>query len=165
MIDNTKQKDNSATEVSQTDLCSLKQSTQAKSLSIVNSAPLNERDVYQLGGQVLAFIGDSVQSLFVKTYFVKRHDYKTHKLHIEVSKHIRATAQAKGLDAIIDSLSEREKSIYTRGRNAKINTASKKADLAQYKKSTGLEAVIGYLYLIGDNARLNDLLEQLLTCC
>jgi ribonuclease-3 family protein len=129
---------------------------------IVNNNPIDENIVYQKSGQVLAFIGDAVQTLYVRAYYVNKYDYKTHRLHIEVSKNVNAVTQSKSIDLIIDNLKEREKEVYFRGRNAKMKSMSKKAEISEYLKATGLEAVLGYLYLSGQNERLDDILKQLI---
>ena len=77
------------------------------------------------------------------------------------SGRVNARAQAADAERILPSLSEEEHDIYRRARNAKINTAAKNASIAEYKKATGLEAVIGYLYITGKEERLKALFREL----
>lgn len=107
----------------------------------------------------LAFIGDAVHSLYVRTHFVKQADFKQKDLQAKTSQIVRASNQSKTLDKIIDSLNEYEKGIMLRARNAHTNNKAKNSTLQEYKKSTAFEAVIGFLYLIEDYERMNYFLE------
>jgi len=111
---------------------------------------------------VLAFIGDAVMTLYVKEYLAKTSDAKAGKLHIAASKIICSEAQADLLDNIYEMLTENEKGIFLRCRNAKYNSVSKNGTVADYKKASGLEAVLGYNYLIGDTHRCGFLLNHAL---
>lgn len=108
---------------------------------------------------VLAFIGDAVMTLYVKEYLAKSSDAKAGKLHIAASKIVCSEAQADLLDKIYETLTETEKGIFLRCRNAKYNSVSKNGTIADYKKASGLEAVLGYNYLIGDMDRCGVLLK------
>lgn len=108
---------------------------------------------------VLAFIGDAVYSLFVREKFALEKDVKSGKLNEMTSKIVQATAQAKLIDAVLPMLTQEEADIYRRGRNAKKPSHSKNAKISDYNKSTGFEAVLGYLYLVGDDERLNFILN------
>lgn len=108
---------------------------------------------------VLAFIGDAVYSLFVREKFALEKDVKSGKLNEMTSKIVQATAQAKLIDAVLPLLTKEEADIYRRGRNAKKPSHSKNAKISDYNKSTGFEAVLGYLYLVGDDERLNFILN------
>ena len=107
----------------------------------------------------LAFIGDSVFDLVIKSVIVEKANCQVNKLQNKTSKIVRATTQALIVDALKDELSEEEANIYRRGRNAKPYTKAKNASYSEYCKATGLEALVGYLYLKGDTERLVSLIK------
>lgn len=107
----------------------------------------------------LAFIGDSVHTLFVREKVLEKHDSKMDNYHTSASKFCKASCQAKTLREILPSLSEEEKEIVRRGRNAKPKHSAKNASSADYSYATAFEILIGYLYLKGDEDRLNQILE------
>ena len=107
----------------------------------------------------LAFIGDSVFDLVIKSVIVEKANCQVNKLQNKTSKIVRATTQALIVDALKDELSEEEASIYRRGRNAKPYTKAKNASYSEYCKATGLEALVGYLYLKGETKRLVSLIK------
>lgn len=124
------------------------------------TAPVSLKDAYNMNAVVLAFIGDAVHTLAVRTELALTHTSKTDKLHVLTSKRVKASAQAELLDSIKDDLNETETEIYMRGRNAHTATVAKNATIADYKKATGFEAVIGYLYLTGQTGRIKELLSK-----
>ena len=107
----------------------------------------------------LAFIGDSVFDLVIKSVIVEKANCQVNKLQNKTSKIVRATTQALIVDALKDELSEEEANIYRRGRKAKPYTKAKNASYSEYCKATGLEALVGYLYLKGDTERLIALIK------
>lgn len=107
---------------------------------------------------VLAFIGDSVQQLYVRTKLVVGSTKKTGELHKLAIKEIKAEAQADIVNHLLPHFNEEELNIYKRARNSKANTVAKNASIADYKRASGFEAVIGYLYLTGQHERLYKLL-------
>ena len=107
----------------------------------------------------LAFIGDSVFDLVIKSVIVEKANCQVNKLQNKTSKIVRATTQALIVDALKDELSEEEANIYRRGRNAKPYTKAKNASYSEYCKATGLEALVGYLYLKGETKRLIALIK------
>ncbi len=107
----------------------------------------------------LAFIGDSVFDLVIKSVIVEKANCQVNKLQNKTSKIVRATTQALIVDALKDELTEEEANIYRRGRNAKPYTKAKNASYSEYCKATGLEALVGYLYLKGDTERLVSLIK------
>ncbi len=109
---------------------------------------------------VLAFIGDAVYSLFVRERLVFSSDYKTGELNKLATAEVNAKAQAVFVKEILPLLTDEELSVFKRGRNAKKSTKSKSASVADYNASTGFEAVLGYLYVIGDRERINFLLNK-----
>ncbi len=110
---------------------------------------------------VLAFVGDAVFSLYVRTRLVRSVTGKPSEYQTAGSKIESARAQSEFVEKILPILTEEENEIYRRGRNAKKATKSKNAAAGEYNRSTGLEAVIGYLYFIGDEARLQELFSHL----
>ncbi|NCA66675.1 MAG: ribonuclease III [Clostridia bacterium] len=114
----------------------------------------------QMNPLVLAFIGDSVQTLYVRTRLAAGASEKSGMLHIKVSREICATAQADAAENLLEQFTEQEKDIYMRARNSKTRSAAKNADIIDYHKASGFEAVIGYLYLTGEHERLHYLLTH-----
>ena len=107
----------------------------------------------------LAFIGDSVFDLVIKSVIVEKANCQVNKLQNKTSKIVRATTQALIVDGLKDVLTEEEANIYRRGRNAKPYTKAKNASYSEYCKATGLEALVGYLYLKGETKRLVSLIK------
>ena len=120
---------------------------------------LSEKEILGLNPLVLAFVGDSVQQLMVRTKLASTSTAKAGELHKLQSEQIKASAQAKYMDEIMSILTEDEIAIFKRARNTHMNTMAKNASVADYKKASGFEAVIGYLYLSGKNERLEELFE------
>lgn len=109
---------------------------------------------------VLAYIGDSVYEIFVRNELVLAHrDMPVHKLHVEAVKYVRAHAQSNSIRTLEKMLTEEEETVYKRGRNAKSPTVPKNADVNEYRRATGFESLIGYLYLSGKQERLNDIMR------
>ena len=107
----------------------------------------------------LAFVGDAVYSLYVRKTLVLTTDYGTGTLQKLTSSQVSAHGQSGLLEKLLPLFTEDETDIYKRGRNAKKATKSKNASVAEYNRSTGFEAVLGYLYLIGRYERINELLS------
>lgn len=114
----------------------------------------------QLSPITLAFVGDAVYTLYVREKIVFHSDLKGAELNRRTSLEVKATAQAKFIDEIMPLLTEEEVDVFKRARNAKKNTRAKSATVCEYNKSTGFEALVGYLYLIGEIDRLNFLLNE-----
>lgn len=109
---------------------------------------------------VLAFVGDAVYSLFVREKLAFTYDKKTGELNKMATSEVRASAQAGFYRRIAGLLTEEEDGIFHRARNAKKATKAKSASVAEYNISTGIEAVLGYLYIVGDTERLNFILNE-----
>ncbi len=121
---------------------------------------LTNKKPSQFSPLALAYIGDSVYEIFVRTRVIEEHEnMPANKLHRQTVKYVKAHAQANSIDAIMPHMTENETAVYKRGRNAKSNTAPKNADMADYRKATGFEALIGFLYLSGENERLDELMK------
>lgn len=109
---------------------------------------------------VLAYIGDAIYEVFTRKKILSEHpDMPAHKLHVINVGYVKAKAQSNAMVAIEPVLTEKELGIYKRGRNAKSATVPKNADLTDYRRATGFEALIGYLHLAGEEERLYELME------
>lgn len=108
---------------------------------------------------VLAYIGDAVYEVYVRVYIAKKGEIKTNALHKASISFVSAHAQSNILNEIEDSLTEEELNIVRRGRNAHSNTIPKNASIADYKKATAFEALIGYLFLKNDIKRLEEIIK------
>ena len=113
----------------------------------------------RLNPLTLAFVGDSVQTLYVRTRLAARSDVKSGALHVSAAAIINASAQARAAEELLPQLQGAEADIYRRARNARTAHKAKNADIADYHKASGLEAVIGYLYLTGNEERLEYILN------
>ncbi len=107
----------------------------------------------------LAYIGDCIFDVMVRTIEVSKVNKQANKYHKDVSKIVCAPAQAKMILGILDQLTEEEVAIYKRGRNANSYTKAKNASRTDYRNATGYEALLGYLYLKEDFARLTDVVK------
>ena len=117
---------------------------------------------YQYSPLALAYIGDSILDLMVKDHFVKAEDLPVEKYHRKVSDIVNARTQSAYADSISDSFTEKESDIFRRGRNSSPHTKAKNATMTEYKKATGFEAVLGYLYLTKNEERMSELVKGLI---
>ena len=108
-----------------------------------------EVDVKTYSPLALAFIGDGIFEIIIRTVVVERGNRSADGLHKTKSRVVNAKVQAKMAEALLSELTEEELACFKRGRNAKSHTAAKNASIAEYRKATGLEALFGYLYLQG----------------
>ncbi|MCM1254317.1 MAG: ribonuclease III [Clostridium sp.] len=118
-----------------------------------------EVDIKTYSPLTLAYIGDAVYDLIIRSIVVERANRPVNSLHKIVIRYVNAKTQARMIEAIEEELSEEEAAIYHRGRNAKSYTHAKNASIAEYRKATGLEALFGYLYLQNRMDRLLALIE------
>ena len=121
---------------------------------------MDKQKANNLNPIVLAFVGDAVYSLFVRERLTFTSDCKTGELNKLATSQVNASAQAEFIKEIMPLLNEDELSVFKRARNAKKTTKAKHASVSDYNGATGFEAVLGYLYLIGNNDRLNFLLNK-----
>ena len=105
-------------------------------------------------------MGDCVYELFIRTKIVNMGNMQVNKMHQQSASLVKASAQAEMVYAIMELLTETEKQIYKRGRNAKSLTMAKNATVTEYRTATGFEALIGYLYLSGQEKRLVELISM-----
>ena len=113
-----------------------------------------------VNGSDLAYIGDAYYELWVRTYFLSLGITRPNELNKKVKTFVQASSHAKVVDNIIDTLSMTERDVYTRGRNYHYRHKANNASVSDYVKSSGLEALIGYLYLNSLYERLNELMNK-----
>ncbi|HHZ02032.1 MAG TPA: Mini-ribonuclease 3 [Tissierellia bacterium] len=95
----------------------------------------------------LAYAGDAVYELLVRSYVLNNHDFSVNKMHKLAVKFVKANAQAYIINKLKDELTEEEIKIVKRGRNAKVTSSPKNVDFMNYRYATGFEALMGYLFL------------------
>ena len=108
---------------------------------------------------VLAYIGDGIYELVIRTIVVGQGNRQVNKLHRQASRYAKAQAQSEMMETLLPLLGEEETSVYMRGRNAKSHTTAKNASVNDYRRATGFEALMGYLYLQGNMERLLELVK------
>lgn len=121
---------------------------------------LSGEDIMMLSPLQLAYIGDSVYELLVRTYLVTK-GISVKNLHKATTNYVKAKAQAKFAHELEEKLTEKEKLIIKKGRNAKSNTSPKNTDIIDYKYATGFECLFGYLYLMNQDERIKELFEEI----
>lgn len=122
---------------------------------------LSETAAAQLPPLTLAYIGDCVFELYVRTKLTLKGTGNAGTLHRESVGIVNARAQAEFAHGVENALSERERDVFRRGRNAKSGTAPKNMSVVDYRYATAVEAVVGYLYLSGQDERLEEILNGL----
>ena len=127
---------------------------------IKKSFDLKEVDIRTYSPLTLAYIGDAVYDLIFRTDVVLQGNTSANKLHTKTVQYVKAPAQARLIESIMEDLSEEELAVYKRGRNAKPYTMAKNATMGEYKKATGLEALMGYLYLTDQMDRALQLIQR-----
>lgn len=121
-------------------------------------------NVKLLNPLTLAYMGDAVLDQYVRQHIILKLRSKPNRLHQQAKRFVSAKSQARTLEQLLNQqwFTEEELTIVKRGRNAKSYTKAKNTDVQTYRKSSGLEAIIGYLYLEGSQARLNTLLDLII---
>ncbi|MCM1144926.1 MAG: ribonuclease III [Blautia sp.] len=122
-----------------------------------------EVDIRTYSPLTLAYIGDAIYDLIIRTVVVERANRSAAKLHKTVIRYVNAKTQAQMIALLEEELTPEEAAVYHRGRNAKPYTTAKNASIADYHQATGLEALFGYLYLLGRTDRLLALIHSALT--
>ncbi len=122
---------------------------------------LTRADARKINAVTLAFLGDAVYALYVRDKLVRTAEGKAGELQRTASKILSAKGQSALLERVLPLFTPDEEEIYKRGRNAKKATKSKNADAVEYARSTGFEAVLGYLYICGQNERIDALLSAI----
>lgn len=113
----------------------------------------------RLSPLTLAFVGDAVYEIYIRTMLAKDVNMQVSKLHRLAVKYVSAVAQSNIVHRISDNFTEEEMDVYKRGRNAHSHTSAKNADIVDYRCATGFEALLGYLYLKKSSERLEEILE------
>ena len=120
---------------------------------------IESKDLRSFSPLTLAYIGDAVYEIIVRTIIVEKGNAPVNKLHHKASSLVKASAQKDVMGAIIPCLTAEEEAVYKRGRNAKSYTSAKNASVIDYRIATGFEALVGFLYLAGRNERLLELVK------
>jgi len=127
-------------------------------LDKIDRRTLTEDEVKMMNAMKLAYIGDAVYEVYIRTYVMNNYRSNVNNLNRKAVSFVKAGAQARIVEYLKPYLSEKEWAVVMRGRNHKVTTASKNADIKDYKLATGFEALIGQLYLKGEKERLEELI-------
>ena len=120
---------------------------------------MEEVDIREYSPLTLAYIGDCIYDLVIKSLVINEGNKQVNKLHQETSRLVQASAQSLMMRAMQEHLTEEEHAVYKRGRNAKSVSPAKNQSITDYRRATGFEALLGYLYLKKDYKRLLDLVK------
>ena len=120
---------------------------------------MKEVDIKEYSPLTLAYIGDSIYDLIIKSLVVNEGNRQVQKLHKETSMWVQASAQSKMMRAIQEHLTEEEHAVFKRGRNAKSVSPAKNQSITDYRRATGFEALMGYLYLKKEWKRMLELVK------
>ncbi|MCI9647561.1 MAG: ribonuclease III [Lachnospiraceae bacterium] len=124
---------------------------------ILNKFGIEPRDTRSYSPLVLAYIGDGIYDLVIRSMIVGRGNTHVNMLHKKTSQLVKAHAQSEMIGVLLVELTEEEQAVYRRGRNAHSVTMAKNATVADYRRATGFEALLGYLYLEDRMDRLMEL--------
>ena len=127
--------------------------------AVVSAFGLEKKDPRTIPGLTLAYLGDCIYELIVRSMLVEQGIMHVSDLNKAAVSHVRAGAQAKLMQGIEQELTEDELAVYHRGRNAKSASIPKNASVAEYRAATGFEALLGYLYLQGKIDRILELVK------
>ena len=127
-----------------------------------NKPLLPEGELDKLSTLALAHVGDGVYELLVRTMLCSRGLGRVNNLHKATVDLVKAPAQAKAMEKILPLLTDKELSMYKRGRNTKTHAAPGKATVSEYHSATGLETLFGYLYLKGEHWRVRELFTKIM---
>lgn len=120
---------------------------------------MREVDVREYSPLALAYMGDAVFDLVIKSVILNRGNKPVQKLHKETSAIVQASAQSRIMRVIQEKLTEEEHQVYKRGRNSKTVSPAKNQSVTDYRRATGFEALIGYLYLNREYQRMLELIK------
>ena len=115
-------------------------------------------DPRQIPALNLAYVGDTIYDLYVRAYLIHTHPETVHNLHLLSAQMVCAQGQARAFFALEGQLTEEELSVYRRGRNAHSGTVPKNANVADYRVATGLETLLGHLWVLGREERIDQLM-------
>ena len=117
------------------------------------------KDIRSFSPLTLAYIGDAVYEIVIRTIIVEKGNAPVNKLHHKASSLVKAVAQKAAMEKMLPLLTKEEEAVYKRGRNAKSYTSAKNASVIDYRIATGFEALMGFLYLMGRNERMLELVK------
>ena len=126
---------------------------------IMDHFPLTEQEVRSYSALAFAYIGDSVYDLIIRTMITSKENNRPNKYHQQVIQYVNANAQTRMMDKIKPLLTEEEKTMFRRGRNAKSISCAKNQSHHDYRIATGFETLIGYLYMTGQMGRIMELVS------
>lgn len=127
---------------------------------IKESFRCKEQDIRTYSPLALAYMGDAVYDLIIRTVIVERANRAANDLHRMAISYVKAPSQARIIECLLPLLTQEEEAVYKRGRNANPHTVAKNASRSDYRKATGFEALIGYLYLAGNQERILYLVKE-----
>lgn len=116
-------------------------------------------DIKTYSPLTLAYIGDAVFEIIIRTLIVEKGQRAAQTLHKHTTRIVCASTQATIAEAVYDSLTQKEQDVYRRGKNTKIHSSAKNASLSDYRKATGFEALCGYLFLNNDTKRITEIVK------
>lgn len=128
--------------------------------AIKDTFECKEQDIRAYSPLTLAYIGDAIYDLVIRSVVVERANRSNNDLHKKTIKYVKAEAQSRMIEALKEELTGEEEAVFKRGRNAKFHTSAKNASLGDYKRATGYEALLGYLYLTDQTDRLLFLVKR-----
>ena len=124
-----------------------------------NGLGLKEVNILTYSPLTLAYIGDDAYDLVIRTFLVNQGNMQVNKINKRANSIVKAETQSKMVRVIEPILSDEERAVYKRGRNAKSASTAKNASVNDYRRATGFEALIGYLYLLGRYERMIELIK------
>ena len=119
-------------------------------------------DIRSYSPLALAYIGDGIYDLIIRSMIVGKGNTQANLLHRQTSQLVKAHTQSEMIEILLPELTEEELAVYKRGRNAKSPTTAKNATVADYRRATGFEALMGYLYLENQMERMMELIKTAL---
>ena len=122
---------------------------------------IEKKEANQYSPLTLAFLGDAVYEQLVRERLVLTANMPVKKLHSAAVERVRASFQSRAVEEILPLLDEDELAVFKRGRNATGNTVPKSSDPVEYRRATGLEALFGYLFLLGNSERMVELFDKI----
>lgn len=126
---------------------------------ILGTFGVEQQDIRTYSPLALAYIGDGIYDLVIRSIVVGRGNTQPNLLHKKTSSMVKAKAQSEMMEALLPELTEEEEAVYKRGRNAHSFTMAKNASMSDYRRATGFEALMGYLYLKNEFARMLELVK------
>ncbi len=127
---------------------------------IKSSMGLKQNPIESYSPLTLAYIGDAVYEVVIRTLVISDGNTQVNKLHKRASYYVKANTQAELIKLLMEELTEEELHYYKRGRNAKSYTSAKNASIGDYRMATGFEALVGYLYLTNQSTRMIELVKD-----